>query len=123
MFEDRDLPCSVSWCELCPSYLENRKMCWGGRQVLMLAVCVCWGENVGFLIERHRAELEQGGCVDCVKFKGIISFICGIRATQLWKAPTAAPSGHLASATIISTVTPEEEHSELTTTLTNVDDR
>lgn len=29
-------------------------------------------------MERHWVELEQGGCVDCVKFKGIISFICGI---------------------------------------------
>lgn len=79
MFEERDLPCSISWFEL---------LVGGGSPV------GGWG------------DVLTGECVDCVKFKGIISFICGIRATQLRKTPTAAPSGHLASAAIISTVTP-----------------
>lgn len=64
---------------------------------------VCVGGVGAELMEQH---CEQGGCVDCVKFKGIISFICGIRATRLRKTPAAAPSGHLASVAIISTVTP-----------------
>lgn len=34
------------------------------------------------LMEWHCAELKYGGCVDCVKFKGIISFIWCSRAAH-----------------------------------------
>jgi len=47
MFEGRDLLCCVSWFGLCP-YLENMKMGWGEKQILMLAMSVnhIWGELI-----------------------------------------------------------------------------
>lgn len=112
MFEERDLPCSISWFGLGPFLsLESWKMRRGGRLDPNVGSVWMWGFDGAALCLAG----TRGRCWLCEVQRHHQLHLWHRSHSDQEKTPTAAPSGHLASAAIISTATPWE----LSTTLTS----